>query len=190
MRIFSVRLLHTTPADVVRQVHDRRQHLPNAPRPALRRDGVRDSPHQGRIPGRRQRYALREYRSSGSHETVQGLIEGDDRDAEPGLFDEVALNVVDARRVGRRQAAGRGIGKRRRWHRDLKAERSSRVVVGRIVQAPRRHVELPELLLQRHAAEEILYALRNRAVRVPVWQELLGMELGRWHRCRRENSRR
>src|SRR5690606_342312 len=97
MRILAVRLLHTTPAHVVRNVHDRREHLADAAAARLAGNRTRDTTDERRVPRRRERDRLRKRRRTLAHQTVQRLVERNDRNAESRLLDEPALDRVDAR---------------------------------------------------------------------------------------------
>ncbi len=55
------------------------------------------------IPRRGQTNRLREHRGARAGEAVHGFVERNDRNAEARVLDEVALNGVDALRVGARQ---------------------------------------------------------------------------------------
>ncbi len=174
VRVFAVRLLDASPADVARDVDDRREHLPDAARAGFSGGGGGHTRHERGVPRCRQADRLRERRGAGLGEAVQRLLEGDDRNAEPGLLDEVALDGVDPLGVpagnvsGRRLRARLGAALAAGRLGDLQAEDATRVVEGRVVQVARDHVQLPELLLERHAREQVADAFARRQPRVTV----------------------
>ena len=65
---------------------------------------------------------------------------------------------------------------------DLQAERPMAIVMCGIVEAPRRHVELPELLLEAHAREEIPDPLLRRLAGIAIG---LGLRTG-YRRAQRD----
>jgi hypothetical protein len=113
---------------------------------------------------------------------VDGLLERDDRDAEPSSLDEVALDVVDPLRV--RSCGVGGVASRR----DLKAEDAVRVVVGGIVEVAGDHEQLPELFFERHAAEQVAHAHGDRPRRVAIRRAL--RRLAKRRARRREQRKR
>ena len=76
---------------------DRTWRMPRLPRFA--RNRLRDTSHQRRIPGRGQTDGQRKHGGVFGASAVNRFFERNDRDAEPRLFDEVALDRVDALRV-------------------------------------------------------------------------------------------
>ena len=151
--IFAVGLFYSSPAHVVRDVDDWREDLANASGTSLAGDGLAGAGHEIAIPSRRERYGGGKHRRAIALKPVDGLVERDDRNAKPRFLDEVALDGIDA--LGR-------------WIRDLKAEDALRVVGRRIVEIARDHEELPELLFERHARQEIAHALVDLQQRILV----------------------
>ena len=147
-RVFTVCLLDPPPAHVGRDVHHRREQLPDPARPRLPRDRGRDVAHQPRIERRRQRDRRRKYGGSAPHDPVYAFLERQHRDAEPRRVREVPLQRV----------VGDGIRPCIRGRPVLQPEDAVRIVVRRVGPAPRQHEELPELLLERHAAEQVVHA--------------------------------
>ena len=89
------------------------------------------------------------------------------------LLDEVLLNRVDA--LGVRARGGRRRRRRRVLRRaDLQAEDAVRVVVGGRVEIARDHEQLPELLLERHAREQVAHARVDRQ----AWPADTGADAG------------
>ena len=81
------------------------------------------------------------------------LVERNDGNAKARLLDEVPLDRVDA------------LGCRIR---DLKPEDAFRVVVCGVVEIARNHEQLPELLFERHAREQIADPLVDGRLRILV----------------------
>ena len=148
-------------------------------RAGLARDGRRHPLDERHIPRRGERDRLRKHRRPLARQPVHRLVEGNDGNAEPSPLDEEALDGVDPFRVrpcnrGRRPlrlallAQGRPSLCRRG---NLQAEDAVRIVVRGVVEVPRQHEDLPELLLERHSCEQVGHALGNRQLRVAI---------GRW----------
>ena len=161
--VFAVRLLHAPPSHVVREVDDGREHLADAAAARLEGDGRGHAGHQITIEGGRERDRLRKDRRAVARQTVHGLVERNDRDVKARPLDEAPLDEVDAHRVLERRVTG-ALG----FRRDLQPEHAARVVVGRVVEIARDHVELPELLLERHPPEKVADAVGHRQPRVAV----------------------
>ena len=93
--VLAVGLLDASPAHIGREVHHRREDLPNAPTARFARRRLVHTSHEERVPGRREGDRLRKDGRSRAHQSVQGLVEHDDRHTRAG--DEPPLDRVDAR---------------------------------------------------------------------------------------------
>ncbi len=167
--ILAVGLLHATPAHVAGQVHHRREHLPDAPASGFVRDRPRDPRQEQRVPGGREADGLGKHGRAGAHQAVQGLFERDDWNAQPGLLDEVALDRVDPLGLH----AGPGAAG------DLQAEHTVGPVAGRVLQVTGEHEQLPELLFERHPAQQVLHPSSDRQGDVPVGDRRRALRGGR-----------
>ena len=135
----------------------------------LRPDGVRERFDERRLPGAREPDRLRKDRRVARHQPGADLLVDDRRDAEPRVVDEMALDRVrELRRLRRAQAARAGDA--RTWpipsFSSWSRRASSAVGVGELEDpaAP----ELRDLLLERHACEQVVDALGDRPRRVAV----------------------
>ena len=82
------------------------------------------------------------------------------------------------------RAASRGVGAPAA---DLQAEDAVRVVVGGVVEIAGDHEQLPELLLERHAAEQVAHARVDRPRRVAIRRTLRRLAK---RRARRRDQRK
>src|SRR5262249_45493043 len=141
-RILAVCLLDATPANVTREVDHWREYLTDSATSRLTRNCTRDAAHERGVPRRGEPDRLRENRGAGNFaKAVQRFLEGNDRNAEPSLVDEVFLDCVDAFSVLLRgEFLTRPLS-------DLQTEDAVAVVVRRVVEVTWDHEQLPELLV-------------------------------------------
>src|SRR4051812_46646865 len=97
---------------------------------------------------------------------MRSLFERQHRNAETGILDKIALNAVELFRM-------RTSGCMRR-HADLQTEHTVVIVVRAVVQITRDHVQLPELLIECHTTQKVLYACINGSLRVAIDRRRLG----------------
>ncbi len=161
--IFSIGFLHSAPADVAGQIHHRRKHLADAPRPGFGSGRGRHLGHQRGIPCRGKADGLRKDGGTRPRQAMDRFLKRDDGDAQPRMPNEVSLDDVDPLRIRRRR--------RRRGH--LQAENAMGMIGGGIREIARHHVELPELFLQRHAGQQVARARGGREPRIAIGQGVL-----------------
>ena len=106
-RVLAVGLLDPAPSGVSGDVEHRCERLTRPDREHLGADVRRDVVDQRRVPGRRQPDRLRELHRVAGAEPADRFFVDDRRDAEPGLVDEPALDLVVQLRQARWTQAGR-----------------------------------------------------------------------------------
>ncbi len=134
--------------------------------------------HERRVERCGERNRLRKHGRARANETVDRLVERDDWNAEGCRVDEVALNRVHARRVGARI----GRGPCSVANSDLKPERAVRIVV-RCVPIAGQHEELPEFVVDRHAADQVVDAIGDGKALVAVGRRVLRRDGGTAGEC-------
>ena len=121
--------------------------------------------HEGCIEGCRQRDTLRKGSSSGADQSVQGLIERNDGNAQPRLLQEILLHPVDLlgdglcpfRRVVLQHLSGCAARLPGSTHLKSKDPVAIFFLLPRLHFAGD-HEQLPEFLLRCHALQKILHA--------------------------------
>lgn len=176
-RVLAVRLVGATPARLAAEVEVRAEHLMAAARPHLERRRREDARGELRVPRARERERLREVSALRGHLAMERLVVKDRRDTEPRVLDQPSLDGV---RKGRRLARALSLVLARDLP-DAVLHHHGRAL-GREVAAVDREVglrsglrplrpqadELRDLLLERHARQQVRDAPLDRKPRVLV----------------------
>jgi hypothetical protein len=167
IRVLAVRLGHTSPARVARDVHDRRERMEHADCAHLATHHVCHLLDPVRVPGRGERDRGREGGEPGSDDPVQRFVVEDRRDLQACLRDEVVLDRVDARRDLVRQLVPEEADPGNVP--DAVRQEALELVADRAVRAEQRERndrgELHRLLLECHLAQKLVRALHWRRCR-------------------------
>ena len=169
VRVLAVALLDATPPCVAGEVEVRGAGLVDAEGAHLPADDVVHRLDRLRVPRRREAERSGEVGTGLVHETGQRLVVDDRGDAEPRALHEEPLELVEE---GHEED---GIGSEQRAGRDL-TEPVGEVLVelllveaGRTEQVEREDPrELRDLLVERHAGQQVVDPLGHRSRRVPV----------------------
>ena len=170
VRILAVGLLDAAPARIARHVEHRRERLARAGGEHLLADHARDGLDERGIPRGREADRLRKHGGVAGAEAADGFLVDDRRNAEPCVLHEHALDVVGELRP-RDGAQVRGRADPRDVARTVPETRARppdvEAVVGDELGEPHA-AELRDLLLERHASQQVVDARVERSGGVAI----------------------